>query len=365
MDPIAHTLVGAALAKSGFERRCRFAAAALVVGANLPDVDGITYLVSGDLGLSFRRGWTHGIPAVVVWPFLLAGALVLLDRLLGSRAARFGALLPLSFLAVATHPTLDWLNNYGLRWLMPFDGTWFYGDALFIVDPWMWLVLGGAVFLATARRRGLMLAWGAGALLATLLVLRGAPGLVAGKALFLVGLGTFATLKWLRIPGTEARLERLNRGALAAVGIYVVAMVVLSRSAHRATVAELTRRAVAPESVMVGPTPMNPFRRDVVVATESSYRYGTLSLWPSFQLTLAPTAIPRRQSTAVVARALEAPQVRGFANWARFPWAEVEERPEGYVVYLGDARYSRGRGEGFGSAVVFVPREGPTATPSR
>jgi hypothetical protein len=30
--------------------------------------------------LAFRRGWTHGIPALIVLPFLLAGAMVLLDR---------------------------------------------------------------------------------------------------------------------------------------------------------------------------------------------------------------------------------------------------------------------------------------------
>jgi len=38
----------------------------------------------------------------------------------------------------AHHPTLDWLNTYGMRWLMPFSGRWFYGDAVFIVDPGCW-----------------------------------------------------------------------------------------------------------------------------------------------------------------------------------------------------------------------------------
>jgi hypothetical protein len=41
MDPLAHTLVGLALAKSGLEKRSGYAAAALVIGANLPDVDSI------------------------------------------------------------------------------------------------------------------------------------------------------------------------------------------------------------------------------------------------------------------------------------------------------------------------------------
>ena len=62
-----------------------------------------------------------------------------------------GWLLGLSYLAVATHPTLDWLNTYGMRWWMPFSETWYYGDSVFIIDPWLWLLLGGAVFLGVAR----------------------------------------------------------------------------------------------------------------------------------------------------------------------------------------------------------------------
>jgi inner membrane protein len=159
MDPLAHTLVGFGLAKSGLEKRSRFATTALVIGANLPDVDGVTYLVSADLALQIRRGWTHGIAAILIWPVILAGSLVLLDRILGSNKARFPSLFRLSLLAVATHPSLDWVNNYGMRWLMPFGPQWFYGDTLLIVDPWIWLGLGGAVFLATSRGTAKTLLW--------------------------------------------------------------------------------------------------------------------------------------------------------------------------------------------------------------
>ncbi len=57
----------------------------------------------------------------------------------------------MSLIATATHPFLDWLNNYGMRSLLPFDSRWFYGDLLYIVDPFMWLFLGGASFLLTAE----------------------------------------------------------------------------------------------------------------------------------------------------------------------------------------------------------------------
>jgi hypothetical protein len=58
-----------------------------------------------------------------------------------------------------------------------------------------------------------------------------------------------------------------------------------------------------------------------------------------------------------VRAASESPEVRGFMNWARFPFAEVEENATGYTVYFSDARYTRTRGAGFGSARVEVPKQ--------
>src|SRR5205807_1536679 len=63
---------------------------------------------------------------------------------------RPGSLLALAALGIWTHPVLDLLNTYGVRLLMPFSDHWFYGDTLFILDPWLWLSLSlGVVF---ARR---------------------------------------------------------------------------------------------------------------------------------------------------------------------------------------------------------------------
>ena len=65
---------------------------------------------------------------------------------------RTRSLLLLSYVGVLSHVALDLLNTYGVRLLMPFDRRWFYGDALFIIDPWLWLALGAGVWLA--RRHG-------------------------------------------------------------------------------------------------------------------------------------------------------------------------------------------------------------------
>src|SRR5690606_20422260 len=65
--------------------------------------------------------------------------------------ARPLAVLGLAALGVWTHSPLDWINNYEMRWLLPFDGRWSYGDAVFILDPSLWLLLGGSLFVLRSR----------------------------------------------------------------------------------------------------------------------------------------------------------------------------------------------------------------------
>ena len=68
MDNLCHTLVGAALAQAGLKKKTALATAALVIGANLPDVDVLAYAWGPDTALGFRRGWTHGLLALALWP---------------------------------------------------------------------------------------------------------------------------------------------------------------------------------------------------------------------------------------------------------------------------------------------------------
>ncbi|MDQ3996269.1 MAG: metal-dependent hydrolase, partial [Gemmatimonadota bacterium] len=161
MDNVCHTLVGAALAEAGLKHRTALGAATLMIGANFPDVDVLAVPLGH--GVDFRRGWTHGLLALVVLPFVLTAMMLAWDRwVAGPRARRAGVeraraavpreLLLLSAVSILTHPALDWMNEYGMRWLMPFSGRWFYGDSLFIVDPWLWVALGLGV--ALARRAG-------------------------------------------------------------------------------------------------------------------------------------------------------------------------------------------------------------------
>ena len=64
MDNLCHTLVGAAIGQAGLKRRTGLGMATLMIGANFPDID----VVAVPLGhsLEFRRGWTHGVPALAL-----------------------------------------------------------------------------------------------------------------------------------------------------------------------------------------------------------------------------------------------------------------------------------------------------------
>ncbi len=162
MDNLTHSLVGALIGQAGLKRRTGLAMPALVIGANVPDIDAACLLwLDGVEHLAVRRGITHGPIAWMLLPLILAGALYGFDRWQATRGRRpesrapvhFGLLYALSFIACLTHPALDWLNTYGVRLLEPFSSRWFYGDVLFIIDVWLWAGLGLATWLSLRREK--------------------------------------------------------------------------------------------------------------------------------------------------------------------------------------------------------------------
>ncbi len=323
-------------------------------------------LLGVDYSLFWRRGWTHGIPALVVLPLLLTGLFVgwrrLRNRAPEGPSLRPASLLCLSTLAVASHPTLDWMNNYGMRWLMPFRNEWLYGDTLFIIDPWIWLVLGGVVFLFQSRRPSSVVGWGAFAGLTGLVLFVTFPGLLVGKILWCAGIGAFVLLRFYQVGRQETGARRLAVGGVVLMTVYVGLMLFGARYSRAAVAETLTARGIQIQKLMVAPVPVNPFVRDVVVETPDGYRYGEARLFPRFELELASRSLPLLPESPAVRLARTSPEVRGFVNWARFPFAEVEESASGFTVYLLDARYARSRRVGFGTARVHISREALTGT---
>jgi inner membrane protein len=286
--------------------------ATALVGANLPDVDGLIY-VFGDGGvdaLAFRRGWTHGILAMAVLPFVLAGVMLAFDRFVRRRLrprkppAHWKPLLILSAITVLSHPLLDFLNTYGVRFLAPFSWKWFYGDALFIIDPWVWIALAVGVFLSSRRRR------------------RATP-----------------------------EPERPSRIALLVTTIYVVGMTlsgVVGRLAANRSVPGSERR-------MVGPEPLNPLRRQLVLDFGEAYRYGSVEFRPWPRTEVARGVDPKGADDPLARAAAATDPGRKFLSWSRFPVFRVERAAEGSArVSLADARYPPFHGS-WASTVIFLP----------
>src|SRR6267154_4877945 len=176
MDGLTHSLVGLTSAKAGLERLSPYTAAACILAANAPDID----VVSGFFGgrwflLQHHRGITHSIIGTLVLGILIPSILFAIERAVANwrkqrPAIRYRGLLLASLIAAATHPLMDWTNNYGVRPLLPWSGRWFYGDLVFIVDPVLWSVLGALAFLMTSNSRRKLFAWSFIGLITTLVV---------------------------------------------------------------------------------------------------------------------------------------------------------------------------------------------------
>ena len=289
-----------------------------MIGANLPDIDAIAYFAGPAADLEWRRGWTHGVLAMALLPFILTLALVLVHRATRSRqrwsrSAPLSAwqLLLLSSVAILSHPILDTLNTYGVRWLMPFSGQWYYGDTLFIIDPWVWLVLSAGIVSSVRRHRKKRRS-------------RGAPA-------------------WQ---------------ALGLVAIYAAAMALSAWGARTTVRREITTNfGQAPERLMVAPVPFNPFVREFVVEQGEHYRVGTFRWLPTPTVDLnGVTSYPRKPpSHPALALAADSPLGRRFLGWARFPIFEVEELADGRaVVHVVDLRYARSPGDRFGAVSIPI-----------
>ena len=160
MENLAHTLLGLALAKAGLERTTPLATTALVISSNLPDIDVVVRVRGITTYLEHHRGLTHSVVGLVVLAAVLAFLLAYLDRKFRLRRDPFrrpvrpARLFAVSVLGGLGHTFMDFTNTYGVRPLLPFSSRWYYGDLAFVVDPWIWLILGsGAVWLTTNAAR--------------------------------------------------------------------------------------------------------------------------------------------------------------------------------------------------------------------
>jgi inner membrane protein len=355
------------LAQTGLRKLTPLATATLVIAANLPDIDGVMSFFGSDASLYYRRGITHGILAQAIFPLLLTAAMIAFDRFVRRRrhpalkSVRPFQLLLLAYIGVVSHPFLDWLNTYGVRLLMPFNGRWFYGDTLFIVDAWMWLLMGASAVFAYSTTRWSQWLW-IGLGLATSALVTGAAFVPWGaKILWWLGL---ALIVAMRVRGvTLARNSFVALSCVMIFGLYVAALSAGNRHVQDKVKDWLaTNRSEDLRDVMVGPLPANPFYREVLAVSGTHYYGLRVPVFNHDAIEERFQAVPLPEPEPIIKRALANWDIRGYVNWMRFPFYEIQEQADGYRVLIRDLRYVRpdqDRVGGIGMAETFVPRSEP------
>ena len=278
MDNLTHTLCGAALAKTRLGRMTPLAPAALLLGANLPDADVVVTLFGADEAarkaayLLHHRGITHSLAGVVVQALLLALAIRWIERRelarAGAAAPPFCAHLLPALCGLLTHLALDWLNNYGLRPLLPFSDWRTYADLVFIVDPWLWLVFGGTAALAGARTRLGHWTWGALALAAVAFLgfHPRSPYLV--RLLFPAAVALVALARRSEVGAQRPRLVLAVGGALAAGYVALLAV-----CGERAVAQVRADPALAAQFRMRSPAIADPWSWSVALEDATTIRW--------------------------------------------------------------------------------------------
>ena len=361
MDNLTHSLVGLTAAKAGLDRLSPGATTLCVLAANAPDSD-IVVLAFGDRWtfLHHHRGITHAIIGVITLAIILPLIFYGIDRLWSRYKdqppqTKLKGLMLASFIASATHPLLDWTNNYGIRFFLPWSQKWSYGDFVFIVDPYLWLILGGSVFLLTARSRFLKVTWAVVAALTTFLVVASprSGGLPYPNLIALLWIVMIVAFILLAIKGARERWGR--RIAFVAIAVTLCYWSTLAFAHSRAVARgneEAARMATANGEIVVRLAAMarlaNPLRWDCVFETDRAmYRFdlGLLD-GPAHPVRYEK---PRPELKEVVDYVEEQRSARIFLNFARFPVMKLADPgcTTRTLVQLADLRYTEpGRSRG-------------------
>ncbi|PYP81624.1 MAG: hypothetical protein DMD35_00700 [Gemmatimonadetes bacterium] len=343
MDNLTHSLVGATLAELALPtdapramRRTFFIAG--VVAANLPDADLVyTRITPAPLGaLLHHRGHTHTVVGLLALGLAMV-AVCLLPSVRDTIGPARRRLWTLVAVALASHLVLDSWNSYGVHPFWPLDSRWFYGDAVYILEPWLWTILGVAVVLDTKHRGGRALL---GAAIAALMIL--------AAYLRVIPLVAFVALVVVASVLAFGLRRRMPRGRAAIVlglsVVFVLGLFATREIARGKAVATLEPSARARViDVVLSSEPANPLCWSVltVVRDEPGTAYvmthGAVAV-------LAPSACGARHAPGVD---WDAPRIQSLAElralyradcWVR-GWMQFGRAPQIAGGTISDVRY--------------------------
>jgi len=288
-----HTLVGLAIARTGLDRWAPYATPTALIAANLPDIEILTGLAGTSTYIEYHRGLTHSFIGIPVLSLALALGMYIFS---GS----FWKTFLIALAVMTTHPALDYANTYGLRPFLPFDQTWYYGDTLFIIDPYLDL-----------------------ALLAGCLVGYRFPSIRRLSA----WLSVLVALAYI---GIRAEFHAEARNQLAS---------------YTATLPDLQTSAVFPRMA-------DPRIWDGIIGTKEEMIKVRIDIRHGVDRELA--RMPQGVSSEIIGHASTALSAGTFIGFARFPVTRIEGTEFGYRVTFIDFRfYNETTGRAFAAEVLL------------
>lgn len=262
------------LARAGVGKGVPRAGLLLMLAANAPDIDIVSWAGGSLTYLEYHRWITHSLVAMPVMALFAAGLARLFAR---GRPFPWLAAVLVGLVGVASHLLLDWTNVYGIRMFAPFSSAWLRLDITHIVDLWIWLVLLTAV---VAPALGRLVSSEIGAKPAT------------GRGWAIAALLLVCGYEYSRYLAHDRALDMLN--------------------------ARLYDDSV-PARVAAFPNFWNPLRWRGLVETSDAYRiYAAVNVAENFDPAQA-TVFYKAQPNAAMAAAAKTPAFERFVSFSPFP----------------------------------------------
>lgn len=421
MDNITHSLAGLVLANAATQLRARkvpaqaadlpaFRIAAAftgIVGANLPDIDVVWSAVLQLAGiydmllsLLHHRGYTHTLLAAVIGVPLLWSLALRVHRSSSVQAANATSvraddrrrLFLLAAVAVLSHLCLDFTNDYGVHPFSPFVNAWTYGDTVFIIEPWLWIVSVPMLLRSSTRVLPRILLW---SVLLLGLSLSWIVPQVSTLAAVVATLGAAASLLLSRqVPPGAAALPAVVGWIAVTLTFAIGTRAVRSQVHQAAAVRGAGDDAMQLVDVLLSPSPANPLCARVIVVETSATTYRLTTAWgsaapqlvraewcsraagtdssrgalnlPMTRATRAPTAAVAWQWSWSAPRAQLATLAREncrVSAWLRFARAPFWVMAGADSVRVGDLRYDRDRVSVAAFTFAVRPENCPVAVP--
>lgn len=157
MDSVTQLVLGSAVSIAALGRRTAVWKAALWGGiaGTLPDLDALIDHGDAILNMVLHRSESHAL----LYLTLLSAPLAWLVSRLHREPSLFTRWWLALWLALVTHPLLDWMTVYGTQLLLPLTSTPYAVGSVFIIDPLYTLPLLLGVLLALLMRHGRGIAW--------------------------------------------------------------------------------------------------------------------------------------------------------------------------------------------------------------